>query len=157
MSQSTTKPAVWTVRLTKTQISLGICPVWSKSSLCALRTDKDPRFHHLDSENSDQTGRIPRLIEVFAGRTGHFFLVLSCSDSNGVSLSSLVAEVFIDWTSFKTLSHNFEHPGNNIPIWWVDTTMKNASPETCGIFQGIMVNDSIVCKLLSKPILLLMG
>ena len=37
----------------KTQISLGICSVWSDWA-------------------SDQTGRMPRLICVLAGRTGHF-------------------------------------------------------------------------------------
>ena len=31
-----------------------------------------PRFLHADSEDSDQTGRMPRLIWVFAGRTAHF-------------------------------------------------------------------------------------
>ena len=29
-------------------------------------------FLHADSEDSDQTGRMPRLIRVFAGRTCHF-------------------------------------------------------------------------------------
>ena len=29
-------------------------------------------FLHADSEDSDQTGQMPRLIRVFAGRTGHF-------------------------------------------------------------------------------------
>ena len=29
-------------------------------------------FLHTDSEDSDQTGRMPRLILVFAGRIGHF-------------------------------------------------------------------------------------
>ena len=29
-------------------------------------------FLHADSEDSDQTGQMPRLICVFAGRTGHF-------------------------------------------------------------------------------------
>ena len=38
----------------KTQISLGICPVWSESSPCAQRVAKDPRFLHADSEDSDQ-------------------------------------------------------------------------------------------------------
>ena len=33
---------------------------------------EDPMFHHADSEDSDQTGRMPRLIWVFAGRTCHF-------------------------------------------------------------------------------------
>ena len=29
-------------------------------------------FLHADSKDSDQSGRMPRLIRVFAGRTGHF-------------------------------------------------------------------------------------
>ena len=29
-------------------------------------------FLHTDSEDSDQTGQMPRLISVFTGRTGHF-------------------------------------------------------------------------------------
>ena len=50
-----------TVRPAKTQISLGIRPVRSESLLCAQWVAKDPRFLHADSEDSDQTGRIPRL------------------------------------------------------------------------------------------------
>ena len=38
---------------------------------------KDPSFLHADSENSDQTGRMLRMIWVFAGRTCHFFFFLS--------------------------------------------------------------------------------
>ena len=56
----------------KTQISLGIHQVWSESSLCTQWVAKNPRFLHEDSEDSDQTGRMPRLIWVFAGRTCHF-------------------------------------------------------------------------------------
>ena len=55
----------------KTQISLGIRSVWSESSLCAQWVAKDPSFLHADSEDSDQTGRMPRLIRVFAGCTPH--------------------------------------------------------------------------------------
>ena len=58
-----------TVLPAKTQISLGILPVWSKSSLCAQWVAKDPGFLHTDSEDSGQTGRMPRLIWVFAGHT----------------------------------------------------------------------------------------
>ena len=58
-----------TVRPAKTQISLGIRPVWSESSLCTQWVAKDRRFFHADSEDSDQTGRMPRLIWVFTGRT----------------------------------------------------------------------------------------
>ena len=68
------------VRPSKTQISLGIHPVWSESLLCAQWVAKDPRFLHADSEDSDQTGRMPRLIWVFAGRT-LTLLVLSCRGS----------------------------------------------------------------------------
>ena len=56
----------------KTQISLGIRPVWPESSLCALWVAKDPKFLHADSEDSDQTERMPRLIWVFAGQICHF-------------------------------------------------------------------------------------
>ena len=61
------------VRPAKTQISLGIRSVWSESSLCAHWIAKDPRY----SEKSYQTGQMPRLIWVFAGRT-LTLLVLSC-------------------------------------------------------------------------------
>ena len=47
------------VRPAQTQISLGIRPVWSESSLCAQWVD--PMFLHADSEDSDQTGRKRRL------------------------------------------------------------------------------------------------
>ena len=42
------------VRPAKTQISLGIRPVWSESSLCAQWVAKDPSFLHANSEDSDQ-------------------------------------------------------------------------------------------------------
>ena len=65
LSRSTTKPTKWHMRPAKTQISLGIRPVWSESSLCAQWISKDPMCLHADSEDSDQT-------LVFAGRTCHF-------------------------------------------------------------------------------------
>ena len=43
----------------KTQISLGIRPVWSESSLCAQWVAKSQSFLHADSEDPDQTGRMP--------------------------------------------------------------------------------------------------
>ena len=42
------------VRPAKTQISLGIRPVWSESLLCTQWVAKDPSFLHADSEDSDQ-------------------------------------------------------------------------------------------------------
>ena len=66
------KTSKMTARPAKTQISLGIHTVWSEPSLCAQWVAKDKRFLHADSEDSDQTGWMPRLIWVFLGRTDHF-------------------------------------------------------------------------------------
>ena len=50
------------VRPEKTQISLGIRPVWSESSLSAWRNLGSLATHWAHSKDSDQTGRMPRLI-----------------------------------------------------------------------------------------------
>ena len=65
MSRLMTKPT----RTAKTQISLGVRPVWSVSSLSAWRTLGSLATHWVDSEDSDQTGRMPKLVWIFAGRT----------------------------------------------------------------------------------------
>ena len=65
----TTKPIKWHVRPAKTQISLRIRPVWSESSLSAWRNHGSLATHWAHSEDSDQTGRMPRLIWVFVERT----------------------------------------------------------------------------------------
>ena len=86
LSRLMTKPTKWHVRPAKTQISLAIRPVRSESSLCAYWIAKGPSFLHADSENPDQTGRMPRLIRIFAGRTCHFVgfvmrrIILSVTD-----------------------------------------------------------------------------
>ena len=70
------------VRPANTQISLGIRPVWSESSLFAWRKLGYLANHCGHSEDSDQTRRMPRLIWVsVAGRT-LICLVLSCRGSN---------------------------------------------------------------------------
>ena len=76
LSRDMTKPTKWLC----TQWSLGIRPVWSEPLLCAEWVAKDPSFLHANSEDSDQTGRMPRLIWVFAGCT-LTLLVLSCRGS----------------------------------------------------------------------------
>ena len=70
MSRLMTKPTKW-LRPAKTQISLGIRPVW------AVFTDRMKKAwslatHIAQSEDSDQTGRMPRMVWVFARRTCHF-------------------------------------------------------------------------------------
>ena len=77
------------VRPVKTQISLDIRSVWSEFSLCAQWVAKDPVFLHADSEDSDQTEQMSRLIWVFAGRRCHF-VGLSWGGSFHNSRSNLI-------------------------------------------------------------------
>ena len=67
-----TKPTKWPLRPAKTQISLCVRPVWSESSLSAWRNIESSGTHWAHCEDSDQTGRTPRLIWVFAGHKGYF-------------------------------------------------------------------------------------
>ena len=57
------------MRPSKTQISLRICAVWSKSSLSAWRNIASLAIQDAPSEDSDQTARMRRLIWIFVGRT----------------------------------------------------------------------------------------
>ena len=82
MSYLMTKPTNLDVRPAKTQISLGIRTVWSESSLSAWRKFGSLATHWVHCKDSDQTGRMPRLIWVFAGCTVILF-VLSWGGSNG--------------------------------------------------------------------------
>ena len=68
------------VRPAKTQISLGIRPVWWKSSLAAWRNLGSSATPWVHSEDSNQTGWMPRLIWVFAWCIVTL-LVLSCHGS----------------------------------------------------------------------------
>ena len=92
-----TKPTKWQVRIAKTQISLGILPVWSESSLSAWRKLGSLANHWVHSEDSDQTGRMPRLIWVFAGRTA-ILLILSWGGSNLTSCLQYPQHIFL-WSN----------------------------------------------------------
>ena len=102
------------VRQAMTQISLGILSVWSESSLCDLWEAKDQNILQADSEGSDQTGWMPRLIWVFAGRTGHFigFVVLQLTSTYSFffilhqDLLHCYNRLFLSVPSFKYLSTN---------------------------------------------------
>ena len=51
MSRSPTKPTKWHMRPAKTQISLGICPVWSVFAMRSMGSSKDLKFLHADSKD----------------------------------------------------------------------------------------------------------
>ena len=83
MSRIVTKPTKWHVCPAKTQISLGIRPVWSESLQCAQWVAKDPSFlQTADSEDSDMifcwahshfVGFVMRRLSVLF----HFFFLLT--------------------------------------------------------------------------------
>ena len=68
------------VRPAKTQISLGIRPVWSETSLSAWWKLGSIATHRAHSEDFGQTGRIPSWSESLLGAQS-FFLVLSWGGS----------------------------------------------------------------------------
>ena len=72
MSHSTTKTNKMTCVPSKDLDQHGHPPSLIRVFACAVWVAKDARFFHADSEDSDQTGRMPRLIWVFDGRKGHF-------------------------------------------------------------------------------------
>ena len=76
MSRLMTKPTKWHVRPVKTQISLGIRPVWSESSLSAWRKIGSLANHWVHSENSG----CPGWSESSLGAV--ILLVLSCAGSS---------------------------------------------------------------------------
>ena len=65
LSHRTTKPTKRPLRPAKTQISLGICPVWSESSPSTWRNIGPLTTYWVHSQDSDHTGQMPRLIWVF--------------------------------------------------------------------------------------------
>ena len=97
MSRDMTKPTKW------------VCAQWrlrsawasaqsDQSSLSAWRKLVSLATHWVHIEDSDQTGRMPRLIWVFAGRT-LTLLVLSCCGSFKVS----------DWNFLQCYNNNFQY------------------------------------------------
>ena len=69
LSRDMTKPIKWLCAQRRLRSAWA-----SESSLCAQWVAKDPSFLHADSEDSDRTGWMPRLIWVFAGRTATLLL-----------------------------------------------------------------------------------
>ena len=116
------------VRPAKTQISLGICTIWSESSLCTQWVAKDPSFLHADSEDSDQSGQMPRLIWVFAGWTGHFvgFVMLWLNYVANLNLRAflLCRNRFRFWPGFRNcpfVEWNFLETETGFLIYFAET------------------------------------
>ena len=113
MSRFVTKPTKWRVCPAKTQISLGIHPVWSASLLSAWRKLRSLATHWVHNENSDQTGWMPKLIWVFAGCTDHFvgfchetaYIVCSAATQISLCIHAVWSETLLNtWKNFALLA-----------------------------------------------------
>ena len=98
------------VRPAKTQISLGIRPVWSESLLCAQWVAEDPRFLHADSEDSDQMGGCPGWSESSLRAQPFCWFFMSRLKSPSMTttpnkfLSNLTLSYWTKYSLFKTSS-----------------------------------------------------
>ena len=106
------------------QISLGICPVWSESSLSAWRKLGSLANHWAHSEDADQTGRIPRLIWVFTGRKGHFIAFVMRRLKYFLISIVYFALLFI-WLKFTIICKNFIFANiREIDHLWIQNSCK---------------------------------
>ena len=96
MSQSMIQPTKWPVHPTETQISLGICPVWSESLLSAWKMFGSLATHTVHSKRLIRLGGCPGWSESSLGAQV-ILLVLSCSSSN-----------ITDWISKSSSQRNKE-------------------------------------------------
>ena len=93
----------------KIQIGLGILPVWSESSLSAWRKLGSLATHWAHSEDSDQTGSMPRMIWVFAGRTYHFVrFVMRRLKSNKLKPSETFLMILQKYNSISIRASNIK-------------------------------------------------
>ena len=98
------KQTKWQVRPAKTQISLGICPVWSESFLSAWRKLGSLATHWVHSEDSDQTGRLPSLIRldrdfaVFMKKAWVLSYPLSAQQRLSSNWAHAQADLSLHWT-----------------------------------------------------------
>ena len=127
-----TEPTKWAVHPAKTQISLGVRRVWSESSLSAWRKLGSLATHEAHSEDSDQTGQMPRLIWVFAGCTDHFvgfeaaqIMKMPSEDSDQpVHLCSLTRVFAVCLKMVWVLSHPYSAKKDWSNSWAVQTDLR---------------------------------
>ena len=100
------------------QISLGIRPVWSESSLSTWRKLGSLATHWAHSKDSDQTGRMPRLIWVFTGCT----LILLVSSCCGSFIAWSLPFIYVShkWLIYRVLDHDTYSAHDTIGKVYID-------------------------------------
>ena len=119
MSHLMKKTTKWHVRPAKTQISLGIRPVWSEFSLSAWRKLGSLATHWADSNDSDQTGRMPRLTCL---RWAHSHFVGFCHEVAQMliyeRLSTFLNNYTVTWQpKLHFYAPNFKEVQRGILVW----------------------------------------
>ena len=102
----------------------------------ALSVAKDPRVFHADSKDTDQSGRMSRLIWVFAEGT-LILLVLSCRGSYGYN-STILSK---DWTTRGLDAPKYRETGILL-VQWIP---RIAKPTPCFRFKRSLL--SLVYKM----------
>ena len=98
------------MRPAKTQISLGIRPVWSESSLSAWKKLGSLVTHLAHSEDAGQTGWMPRLIWIFAGRPCQFVGFVMMQFNYMICHSWNIYFHFTRWNKSHMAWQKFESP-----------------------------------------------
>ena len=115
-----TKPTTWHAHPAKTQISLGIRPVWSESSLSAWRSIASLSTYRSHSEDSDLTAWLRRLIWVLDERTCRcvgFVLRRFIWIDSFISTHFISFNVKIVFSSNQLLKHRFL-------CWHIDASLE---------------------------------
>ena len=99
-----------------------------ESSLCSLQIAKDLKPLLVDSDGSDQTGQIPRLIWVFAGRTGHFVGFIVSGSLNNFYISDLCCRHSV--FSWRTKTFQKQKRGLKFNLWTPHLTITSRVPPT---------------------------
>ena len=106
----------------------------SESSLSAWRKPGSLATHLAHSEDSDQTGRMPRLIWVFDGRTVILLVLSCCSSFNELHVPNTemlwqtqlhMQTVYQIWDRLKQFLGKCSTPSNGHVRWRLQVTNKN--------------------------------
>ena len=150
MSQRMAKPTKWKVRPAKIQISLGTRPVWSDSSLSTWKNLWSLATYWAHSEDSDQTGRMPRLIWVFVGSTCHFvgFVVRLLKSLLHMILIAMYFTVSCSFVHVIQMNHRLNQslPYKDSGMWSLICLQRGLHSEHLK-FQNIGHCNSLHCRI----------
>ena len=154
-----TKPTKWPVRPAKTQINLGIRPVWSVSSLSAWRNIGPLTTYWVYSDDSDQTGQMPRLMSLPGAHLSYCWfcflvphcLFLSILHNNFCMLIRFHMKILspYDWAKSCLCSRN---TSGIFASHWICRANLQMSPvkQICVFEHSVMKNFNCACPAIQR-------